>query len=263
MRRFALAAAAWLVCPTAWAGEERPKPAPPAEAREHEGEQKIREALQKRVTFDFVNTPLADVMNFFHALTNVNLIVGPGIDRDQEVTLRVNEMPLGQALQWIARLVGGRVDIRDGAVVIEPDRPGERGPGPTGMPAPPMPFPPGRPFAKATLALSPGLSIEVELAEDDLRPEVRQLLLFLIHRQVMAEAQKHDPKAIQEFMEGMAKRRQMEAEMRRRAEDELRKAEAAKREAEAERRRAEEEARKQRERREKPEGAGDQRKGQF
>ncbi|HUT35520.1 MAG TPA: hypothetical protein VNE39_18675 [Planctomycetota bacterium] len=257
MRTALVAAAVWLAPLAALAGEERPRPEP-AEERDQDAEQRIKDILRtKKVTFDFVETPLADVMNFMQALLGVNLIVDPGLDRRAAVTLRVNEMPVGQALQWIARMVGARADVRDGAVVIEPARGDGREPGPRGRPDGEPPPGPRRPFGRATLSLGPGLSIEMELGEDDLRPEARQLLLFLLHRQIVGEAQKHDPKAIQEFMEGAAKRRQMEAEMRQRLEA-LRHAAM---EAEAARRRAEEEARRQRERREKPEG-GD-RKGQF
>jgi len=253
--------AVWLIPLVALAGEERPRPELP-EQRGQDAEQRIREVLAaRRVTFDFVETPLADVVNFLAALVDANMVVLPGVNKQAAVTLRVNEMPLGQALQWIARLVGARVDVREGAVVIEPGRDERREPPPG----------PRRPFGRATLSLGPGLTIEMELGEDDLRPEARQLLLFLLHRQIMGEAQKHDPKAIQEFMEGMAKQRQMEAEMRRGhetlrqammdADARLREAEARIRAAEEARRRAEEEARRARERRERPEGG--ERKGEF
>ncbi|MBM4032351.1 MAG: hypothetical protein FJ291_11250 [Planctomycetes bacterium] len=255
MRTALLAVGVWLA----------PLAAVAAEAKEPEPEAKIKEVLRaKRVTFDFVETPLVDVMNFMQALIGVNLVLDPGLDKQAAVTLRVNDMAVGQALQWIARLVGGRVDVRDGAVVVEPARDEGRERGPREPPGPERPPHPGRPFARATIALGPGFNIEMELGEDDLRPEVRQLLLFLIHRQVMAEAQKHDPKAVQEFMEGAMRRRQPEAEMRQRLEGRLRQAEAQMRaamEAEA-RRRAEEEARRLRERREKPEGP-EEKKGQF
>ena len=245
-----MAMALWVAPLAALAGEERPRPEP-GEARGQDPDQKIKEALAaKKVTFDFVETPLADVMNFMQALVGVNMVVVPGVNKQATITLRVNEMPVGQALQWIARMVGARADFRDGAIVIEPARDERREPGPEPPPGP------RRPFARATLSLGPGLNIEMELNEGDLRPEARQLLLFLIHRQIMGEAQKQDPKAIQEFMEGMAKQRQMEAEMRQRLEALQR----AAKEAEV-RRRAEEDARRKREPREKPEGG--ERKGQF
>ena len=257
MRRLLVAAAVvWLAPLAGLAGEEGPRPEP-REGREQDPEQKIKDILRtKKVTFDFVETPLADVMNFMQALLGVNMVVDPGLNKQATVTLRANEMPVGQALQWIARLAGAKVDVRDGAVVVEPARGDGREPGPRGRPDGEPPPGPRRPFGRATLSLGPGVTIEMELGEDDLRPEARQLLLFLLHRQILGEAQKHDPKAIQEFMEGMAKQRQMEAEMRQRLEALRHPA----MDAEA-RRRAEEEARKQRERREKPEGG--ERKGQF
>lgn len=244
MNRMLLAVALWLAPLVALGGEAE---VPPEDA----AQQKLIAALRtKKVTFDFVETPLADVMNFLQALLDVNLIVDPGLDRDQVVTLRVNDMAAGQALQWIARMVGGRVDVRDGAVVLERARPDEPGFAPRRPPEPPgPPWRPVRPFGKATLALGPGLTIELELHEDDLRPEVRQLILFLVNRQLLGEAQKQDPKAVKEFMDEWAKRRQAEADERQRAE--------------AARRRAEEEARKGREKQApKPEPA-DPRKGQL
>ncbi len=209
------------------AGVERPpKPGtkPGAEAKpggDAEADKKIKEILKtKKVTFDFVDTPIGDAMNFLQALLNVNLVIDPGLEKGAPITLKVNEMPVGQAVQWIAKLVDAKMEVRDGAVVIQ--RAGEDeaefAPKPKGGKheaerlrrlglAPP-------PLGKAVIPLGDGASVELNLAEDDLPPETRRALLVLLHKQIAKELGKHDPKAAAEFQEHVARRAHKQVEER-------------------------------------------------
>ena len=84
----------------------------------------IEEALKnRRVSFDFVDTPLEDVIAFLNSIADVNMVLDPNAlamakDVDMPVTLKVQDMRLGAALQWILRLVGLRYALRDEAIFI-------------------------------------------------------------------------------------------------------------------------------------------------
>ena len=86
--------------------EKPPKPGakPGAEAKPGanpaltEADMKIWEVLKtKKVTFDFVETPVGDAMNFIQGLLGVNMVVDPGLEKGRTLTLRVNDMAVGQA----------------------------------------------------------------------------------------------------------------------------------------------------------------------
>ncbi len=182
----ALLAALWIragLCGEPAAPDKKPKPG--AAAEEPEADRRIREILKtKKVTFDFVETPVVDAMNFMQQLIGVNLIVDPNLDKQMPLTLRVNEMPVGQALQWIARLAGGKTDVRDGAVVVEVAKEGEREfhPKPKQEKAllkadhDKMLRKGGQPFGKVSLPLGNGATLEIALDEEDLGPESRAVV---------------------------------------------------------------------------------------
>lgn len=87
--------------------------------QEQEWERKIKEALNKKVTFDFVETPLQDVVNFLSSLVDVTIVLDTVAVKDApNVTLRVNEMRLQSALNWILKLVALKYTLKDEAVFI-------------------------------------------------------------------------------------------------------------------------------------------------
>jgi len=86
-----------------------------------EWERRIREKLAtEKVTFDFVETPLADVLAFLSSLTDVTVVLDQEATREGQpnVTLRVNEMTLERALNWICKLVGLKYTLRDEAIYV-------------------------------------------------------------------------------------------------------------------------------------------------
>ncbi|MBM4039688.1 MAG: hypothetical protein FJ290_14360 [Planctomycetes bacterium] len=87
----------------------------------------IRRAFEKRVTFDFVETPLHDVVNFLSSLVDVTIVLDEPSARDApNITLRVNDMRLEAALGWILRIVSLRYQLKDEALFIaKPERIGE------------------------------------------------------------------------------------------------------------------------------------------
>ncbi|MFP4055609.1 MAG: hypothetical protein ACLF0G_01935 [Candidatus Brocadiia bacterium] len=93
-------------------GEET-KPQPEWEAA-------LREALERRVSFDFVDTPLSDVASFLSTLAEVTIVLDNEALGQQEprVTLRVRDMRLGAALDWVSRLAGLTYGLKDEAIFI-------------------------------------------------------------------------------------------------------------------------------------------------
>ncbi|MDP6503283.1 MAG: hypothetical protein QF886_06690, partial [Planctomycetota bacterium] len=78
-----------------------------------------------RISFDFVDTPLADVVAFLANLTNTNIVLDPATVEgdDVPVTLKVSDMKLLSALEWILRLVNLTYTFRDEAIFIStPER---------------------------------------------------------------------------------------------------------------------------------------------
>jgi hypothetical protein len=93
--------------------------APPVEKKVPENAA-IEKTLEKRISFDFVNTPVGDALGFLRGVLEVNLVVHPGVNRDATITLKVSEMKAGHALRWIAELVGATAGIEHGAIFVRP-----------------------------------------------------------------------------------------------------------------------------------------------
>jgi hypothetical protein len=98
----------------------RPRPLIPKPEPEPEWIVQIREQMQKRISFDFVDTPLADVVAFLSNLTNTNIVLDPAaVDGDDvPVTLKVSDMKLEAAMEWILRLVNLSYAFHSEAIFI-------------------------------------------------------------------------------------------------------------------------------------------------
>ncbi len=94
-----------------------------AEAAEPQWKRDIRKMLERRVTFEFVDTPLQEAIQFLQTLTKTTIILDPMALEDTTaagtpITLRVNDMSLGLALRWILRLADLDFTLKDEAVYI-------------------------------------------------------------------------------------------------------------------------------------------------
>ena len=88
-------------------------------------ERRIREAMGKKISFDFVETPLQDVISFIGTLVDVTIVLDREAIRDEppSVTLKVNDMRLEAALNWVLKLSGLKYTLKDEAIFIsKPDR---------------------------------------------------------------------------------------------------------------------------------------------
>ena len=81
----------------------------------------LRNKLETKVSFDFVETPLQDVVTFLQQITNATIILDAksmsGL-ASPEVTLKVTEMKLSQALDWILKQVGLQYALKEQAIYI-------------------------------------------------------------------------------------------------------------------------------------------------
>ena len=185
--------AAW-TCSLALAAENAPEAGKPKPEAKEEAIRTIKEALRKRISFDFVETPIGDVISFIQTLINVNVVVDPDIDRKTAVTLKVNNMTVGNALQWVLKLVGAQMEIKDNALYIsagakdpatrarikklegELDRYRKQRT--------------SRMVGKAQVKLGGVATIELHLYDDQLPADVRNLLYKLLHEALTAELEK-------------------------------------------------------------------------
>jgi len=80
----------------------------------------IKRTLERKVSFEFVQTPLSEAIAFLQTLTNVNMILDPRAveGNDMRIDLRVTNMSLNLALDWILRLAELNYALRDSAVFI-------------------------------------------------------------------------------------------------------------------------------------------------
>jgi len=91
-----------------------------------EWERDIRTKLARKVTFEFVDTPISEAMLFLQTLTETTFVLDPTAFEDPEgkdgatraVTLKVTKMPLRVALRWICRNAGFDYALLDEAVFV-------------------------------------------------------------------------------------------------------------------------------------------------
>ncbi|MGD0089782.1 MAG: STN domain-containing protein [Planctomycetota bacterium] len=110
-----IAALALLSCAAVCGERGGPDGNPPPDAER----QKIKEVLQRKVTFEFVETPLQEAINFINGLTKTNTVLDQRIaNKDTKITLRVTDMTLELALSWIVKLADLEWEIRDQAIYV-------------------------------------------------------------------------------------------------------------------------------------------------
>jgi tetratricopeptide (TPR) repeat protein len=80
----------------------------------------IRKRLQRRVSFEFVDTPLQEAIAFLRSLTNVTMILDPRVVEagPPAINLRVTDMSLELALGWILKLADLDYALKDKAIFI-------------------------------------------------------------------------------------------------------------------------------------------------
>jgi hypothetical protein len=93
------------------------QPLPKADA-----DKTIEEKLKRKVSFEFVDTPLQDAIAFIRSLTNITIVVDPKVLASQPapISLRVTDMQLDLALEWICRLAAIKATPLDNVLYLAP-----------------------------------------------------------------------------------------------------------------------------------------------
>jgi hypothetical protein len=86
----------------------------------------INKALDRKVSFEFVDTSLTDACEFIRQIAKVNLIIDPkSLENGTPViNLRVTDMKLLDALSWVCKLAGQRPEFRNQSIFITADQEG-------------------------------------------------------------------------------------------------------------------------------------------
>ena len=104
-----------------WARITKRKPASLGadEEPEPEWKRKLNTRLEDRVSFDFVQTPLRDVVSFLQQIANANIILDEkALGADIDITLKVSEMKLRTALDWFTGAADLAYALRGEAIFI-------------------------------------------------------------------------------------------------------------------------------------------------
>ncbi len=193
-----------VVCCWVWGGEGpkqvlRPKPLLPKPVAAPETA-RTKAALNKKLSFDFVETPLRDVLTFLGESLRVNIVLDPALDPGTPITLRVKDMSGGNALSWIARLAGGEMRVEDGAVLVAPPKDKRAGQ--------------GRLLGKFQVRVGKLGMVELYLYDDLIEPDLRRMLAHVLRVHLAEQLQQAEQRIEMERAEREKLRKLKEQKLR-------------------------------------------------
>lgn len=146
------------------------KGAPETEVARPKLSKVLEDRLAKKVTFEFVETPLTEAVRFLGQLSGVTIDLPNAVAHKKghtPITLKVTNMPLRLAIDWILRLGDCTYEQRgDGLVCVLPPDAGKAPPARRVQVAKPVPA-------------FPAVMVVVESAKASERKAARELLAFL------------------------------------------------------------------------------------
>lgn len=109
-----------LVYPEDWQVRALRKPQELGVAKEEPWVAQLNERLNQRITFDFEDTALEDVIAFLRQVTGTTIVVAPDVAAagGGTVTLKVKDMRYGDALKWILELTSLKMALQNQAIFI-------------------------------------------------------------------------------------------------------------------------------------------------
>jgi type II secretory pathway component GspD/PulD (secretin) len=109
-----------LVYPEDWQVRALRKPQELGSAKEEPWVAQLNERLNQRITFEFQDTALEDVINFLRQVTGTTIVVAPDVAAagGGTVTLKVKDMRFGDALKWILQLTNLKMALQNQAIYI-------------------------------------------------------------------------------------------------------------------------------------------------
>jgi ferric-dicitrate binding protein FerR (iron transport regulator) len=86
-----------------------------------EWKKEIEKKLKKKVSFEFVQAPLSEAVNFLQQVSNINMVTDPalGKKKDAPVTLKMTTATLKLSLTWILKMAGCEYELLDHALFIK------------------------------------------------------------------------------------------------------------------------------------------------
>lgn len=89
-------------------------------AAEKEGEPvKPAEAIEQRVSCEFVDTPILETLTYLRQIGKMNLLISDRARQaDVKVNLSVNKMKIGDVLSWICQNAGLRMEAQEEAICL-------------------------------------------------------------------------------------------------------------------------------------------------
>lgn len=79
----------------------------------------IAAKLGQRVTLDFRDAAVTDVIDFLRDVSKVNIVVAPAVTLSAPtITLKASDMTLGNALHWVTKMTGTHMGYIHGALFI-------------------------------------------------------------------------------------------------------------------------------------------------
>ena len=89
---------------------------PPAEAAKAET---MEAAFARKMTCEFVDTPIKEVLSFLQSLKVFNVIASQGAQNlPTPISLKVVDMPTGDVLKWVCKLANLKMEIDERVVYI-------------------------------------------------------------------------------------------------------------------------------------------------
>ena len=109
-----------LVYPEDWQIRSLRKPQELGSGKEEPWVAQLRERLEQRITFEFQDTGLEDVINFLRQVTGTTIIIAPDVvaKGGGTVSLKVKDMRYGDALKWILQLTNLKMALQNQAIFI-------------------------------------------------------------------------------------------------------------------------------------------------
>jgi hypothetical protein len=75
--------------------------------------------LNQRITFDFRDAPLTEVVDFIREVSKINIVIAPAVILSApHITLKSSNMTLGNALHWMTKLSNTNFGFLNGALFI-------------------------------------------------------------------------------------------------------------------------------------------------
>ena len=109
-----------LVYPEDWRVRALRRPQELGSSKQEPWVAQLSERLNQRITFEFQDTALEDVINFLRQVTGTTIVVAPDVAAagGGTVTLKVKDMRFGDALKWILELTNLKMALQNQAIYI-------------------------------------------------------------------------------------------------------------------------------------------------